>query len=406
MKNNLRADFPVLAQKINGKQLIYVDNAATTQNPTAVTDRLVRFYNTEYGNIYRGIYAIGEHATTLYEEARITVARFIGATPEETIFTQGTTEGINFVATAWGMNHLRAGDEIVLTQLEHHANLIPWQQVAQKTGAVIKFIPIRKDGTLNLDTLDTIITTNTKFVGCIHVSNALGTNNDIKKIITAAHAVGARVLIDAAQSAPHQRLDMAQLGCDFLAFSGHKILGPTGIGVLYIKRDLFDQLSPYQFGGGMIRHATYQNATWLASPQKYEAGTPPIAQAIGLGAALDYLTEHVNFQELKAHEAALCAQLIDGLSGMGHIRMLGPVEQLKREGHLVSFTVDGIHAHDVAAYLDSEGIAVRAGHFCVQPLFELLGLEAAVRISFYCYNTTDEVAYILDKLDSIGKLAI
>ncbi|MEX2437960.1 MAG: SufS family cysteine desulfurase [Candidatus Babeliales bacterium] len=404
MVKKIRNDFPALNQMINGHPLIYVDNASTTQNPMAVTDRLVKFYTTEYGNIYRGIYAVGEHATKLYEQARNTVASYIGAHEDEVIFTQGTTEGINFIATAWGMNHLKAGDEIVLTELEHHANLIPWQQVARATGVTLKFISVRADGTLNLDHLDTLITKKTKFVGCVHISNALGTTNDIQTIIRAARAVGAPILIDAAQSAPHIPLDVHAFDCDFLVFSGHKMCGPTGIGVLYIARRMFDTVPPYQFGGGMLSHATYQTATWLKSPHRYEAGTPPIAQAIGLAAAIEYLKKNVDFKELHRHEASLCAQLIEGLSLMDHIQILGPIEQLKKEGHLVSFVVQGMHAHDAAAYLDTYGIAVRAGHFCAQPLFAKLGIEAALRVSFYCYNTPFEVEKIVSVLGSLPRL--
>ncbi len=401
---DLRKDFPALQQKINDHPLIYVDNAATTQNPKVVTDRLAQFYNEGYANTFRGVYGLGEKTTAAYEQARLKVAEFIGADPQETIFTQGTTESINFVATAWGLNHLKAGDEIVLTELEHHANLIPWQQVAQKTGAILKFISISEDGTLNLDNLDSIITSKTKFVGCIQISNALGTTVDIKRIIKAARAVGAPILIDAAQSVPHIKIDVHELDCDFLAFSGHKMCGPTGIGVLYIAKRMFDSVPPYQFGGGMLSHATYETATWLKPPHRYEAGTPPIAQAIGLGTAIDYLEQNVDFEALKADEASLCAQLIEGLEKMDHIRILGPIDQLKKEGHLVSFVAEGMHAHDVAAYLDSYGIAVRAGHFCAQPLFTKLGLDAAVRVSFYLYNTPQEVDKIISVLKDLPRI--
>ncbi len=393
--NKLSKDFPALQTNVGTREIIYVDNASTTQNPKIVTDQISAFYNNGYANVDRGIYALAEETTIAYEDARTKVAQFIGADAQEIIFTKGTTESINFVATAWGLTHLKKGDEIVLTELEHHANLIPWQQVAHKTGAVLKFIPINDDGSLNLDSLDSIITSKTKFVGCIHISNALGTTVDIKKVIAAARAVGAPILIDAAQSVPHIPVDVHSLDCDFLVFSGHKMCGPTGIGVLYIAKRMFESVPPYQFGGSMINHATYQTATFAKPPAKYEAGTPPIAQAIGLAHAIDYLTAQVDFKTLGMHEAGLCSRFIDGLQKMERIRILGPIDQLKKEGHLVSFTVDGLHAHDVAAALDMQGIYVRAGHFCAQPLFTKLGITAAVRASFYFYNSPDQVDALL-----------
>lgn len=404
MKKNIRAEFPMLQQKTtHGRELIYFNNAATTHKPQAVIDRLVRFYSQEYGTIYRGTYAASEKATALYESARATIATFIHASPKELIFTQGTTAGINFIATAWARAVLKPGDEIVISEMEHHANLIPWQQVAQHTGALVKFIPVKPDGTLDLTDLATIITPKTKLVAVVHVSNVLGTHNDMQRIGTAARSVGARFLIDAAQSVPHQRIDVQKLGCDFLVFSGHKMGGPTGIGVLYLRSTLHTEVPPYQFGGGMVFDAGFTSASWLDSPQKFEAGTPPIAQAIGLAAAVDYLEQNVDFDELKKREAQLCARAIDGLHTISSVRIAGPIDQLKTEGHLVTFSMDGFHAHDVAAYLDAHGISVRAGHHCAQPLSKKLALESSVRISFYCYNTIEEVEYFLAVLRELRK---
>jgi cysteine desulfurase/selenocysteine lyase len=391
----LHKDFPILSQKIDNNPLIYFDNAATTQKPQSVIDALVHFYTTCNANIYRGIHTLAEAATQLYEDARTKVALFIGAFPEEIIFTSGTTEGINFIASTWAEQHINAGDEIVITQLEHHANLLPWQQLVKKKGAMLRCIPVLQDGTLDMSLLDDIITHKTKLVAVVHVSNAVGTHNDIIVIANRAHSVGARILIDAAQSIAHQKIDVTQLNCDFLVFSGHKLMAPTGIGVLFIKKELHDQMPPYRFGGGMVEHADFLHATWRKAPQKFEAGTPAIAQAIGLGAAIDYINKNINFSDLVQHEARLCAQLIDGLLAFPEITLLGPLSQLKQNGHLVSFFVKNIHSHDVAAFLNSRGIAVRAGHHCAQPFATALGYDSSVRVSFYFYNTQEEVEYFL-----------
>jgi cysteine desulfurase/selenocysteine lyase len=395
----LRKEFPLLNQKFGQHSLIYFDNGATSQKPQQVIDALTRFYTQYNSNIGRSIYPFGEQTTMLYEHARQKVAQFINADASEIIFTKGATESINAVASSWGAQYLKKGDEIVITQMEHHSNLIPWQQQAHTSGAVLKYIPLLSDGTLDLSVLPQLFTQKTKIVAVTHVSNALGTHNDIETIIKAAHAVGARVLIDAAQSAPHQKIDVKKLQCDFLVFSGHKMLAPTGIGVLYIKKDLHEQMNPYQFGGGMVYEADLHNATWQKAPHKFEAGTPPIAQAIALGVAVDYLTQHVPFDALQKHEAALCARLITGLSRFKKITVLGPVPQLQEKGHLVSFIIEGIHAHDVASFLGNYGICVRAGNHCAQPLAKELGIVASVRVSFYLYNTLQEVDTLLEVLE-------
>ena len=404
--NNLRKDFPILEKKIHGKPLVYFDNAATTHKPQAVIDAIVEFYTEHNANIGRSIHTLGEEATQMYEDARTKVAHFINArSSAEVVFTGGATESINIVAATWAEKHVQAGDEIVVSELEHHANLLPWQRVAQKNGAKLVFIPVNFDGTLQLDRLSHVLSEKTKLVAITHSSNALGTHNDISVIVAQAHAVGAKVLVDAAQSAPHQAIDVQQLGCDFLAFSAHKMMGPTGIGVLYVAQSLHDQLVPYRLGGGMVYEADYHTARWLPMPQLLEAGTLFTAQAIGLAAAIDYLQKKVEFTALQKHESALCARLIDGLVSLPQITILGPVEQLKKTGHLVSFLVDGIHPHDVAAYLDQHGICVRAGHHCAQPLAKKLGVDASVRASFYCYNTLDEVDFLVDVLRQLVQSA-
>lgn len=392
-------DFPLL----NNHELIFFDNASTTQKPQAVIDALVNFYTHANANVYRGIYPLAEHATQLYEDARATVAAFIGAQPHEIVFTSGTTESINFVAATWAETHLKEGDEIVISELEHHANLLVWQQLALKKHLVLKYIPIDVSGELDFSSIDTIITHKTKLVSVIHISNAIGTHVDIEYIIKKAHAVGARVLIDAAQSVAHQKIDIKLLQCDFLAFSGHKVLGPTGIGVLFIKNELHDQVPPYRFGGLMVENAGFFNATFKKAPYKFQAGTPPIAQAIGLKAALDYYQTHINYHQLAEHESALCARLIDSLCHMPEVRIVGSTGQLKKNGHLVSFVVNEIHAHDVAAFVSQYGIAVRAGHHCAQPFAHKLGYNASVRVSFFAYNTHESVDYFVSILKKLLK---
>jgi cysteine desulfurase/selenocysteine lyase len=399
--NTIRKDFPFLQQKQNDKPIIYFDNAATTQKPQAVIDAITHYYSYQNAPIHRSVYAAAENVTALYEQARAAIAHFINAKPSEIIFTKGTTESINAVATAWALRTIKAGDEIVVTEIEHHSNLVPWQQVCEATGATLKFIPIHNDGTLNLDGIDNIITRKTKLVAVSHVSNALGSHSDIAYIIHKAHDSGARCLIDAAQSAPHQTIDVQALKPDFLVFGGHKMLAPTGIGILYIASHLHEQMAPYQFGGGMVFNVEKYTATWLKSPQKFEAGTPPIAQAIGFGAAIEYLNKNVSFDLLASHEAALCSRLIDGLNTIKQVHVLGPVKQLKQKGHLVSFFIDGIHAHDVATYLGNNGVYMRAGHYCAQPLAERLGLDASVRASFYCYNLLEEIDQLIILIEKL-----
>ncbi len=397
----LRSDFPFLKTKIDSKPIAFLDNAATSQKPYPVLEALTTFYEKYSAPVHRGIYTSAEAATQLYEDARTTLAQFINAERSEIVFTSGTTSGINGIARSWALNKLTKLDEIVLTELEHHANLIPWQEVCQKTGAQLRFIPIIPDGNLDYSSLDRIINTKTKLVAVTHCSNAIGTLVDVKRIINQARAVGARTLIDAAQTAPHQKINVKELDCDFLAFSGHKMLGPTGIGVLYIAKRLQEEVLPLNYGGGMVSNVSYYNASWAAAPHKFEGGTPPIAQAVGLATAVEYLQKHINFDEFQKYEAALCANLIEELKKIKGMRVLGPEEQLKATGHLVSFTLQGVHAHDIAAYADTCGISVRAGNHCAQPLLKKLGIEASVRVSFYLYSGHDDVERFINCLKAL-----
>ena len=397
----LRSDFPIIAQKMDGNPLIYFDSASTSQKPQVVIDALVSFYARANANVHRGIYQLAEDATTLFEDARKKIATFINALPEEIVFTRGTTDSINMVAGSWGLEHIQDGDEIIVTELEHHSNFVPWQQLAIKQGAILRIIAVNQDGTLQMDQLERYLNKKTKLIAISQVSNALGVHNDIPTFVRAARSVGAKILVDAAQSAAHQAIDVKKLDVDFLAFSVHKLLGPTGIGILYIKKSLHEQMPPFEFGGGMIYEVCLHKTSFLRAPYKFEAGTPPIAQAIGLAAAVDYMKKNINFDALQKYEASLCAQLIEGVSPIQRIQLLGPLEQLSQKGHLVSFIVDGMHSHDVAAYLSKCGICVRAGHHCAQPLAKKLGLDATVRASFYFYNTPQEVEHLIFSLKKL-----
>lgn len=400
----LKNDFPFFSSPKNRRQpVIYLDSAATTQKPQMVIDAIVDFYTNRNANVHRTLYNLGEDATVLYEQAREKIARFINAKhPEEIIFTKGTTESINFVASTWAAANLHEGDQIVLSRAEHHSNLLPWQHAASVTSTQLKFIEIDSENYTFVNP-ESFLTPAPKLVAITYDSNVLGPvwnhqNGQLKNFITAAHKVGAKVLIDAAQIVAHKSLDVQALDADFVAFSGHKMFGPTGIGVLYIKRELHDQIQPYQFGGSMVHSVSFTDATWATAPQKFEAGTPPIADAIGLGAAVDYIKNYVDFKALAQHEAVLCAQLLDGLGEISGITIVGNQSRIKEQGHLVSFSVDGIHAHDIAAYLGNQGIAVRAGHHCAQPLANLLGFESLVRASVSLYNTPEDVSMFLDAL--------
>ena len=395
---HIRKQFPLWSQEHNS-DLIYLDSAATTQKPTVMIDAVRDFYAYNSANVGRGIYNLAEQATESYENARKEVARFIGASSQELLFTSGTTDGINCVAS-WVSGWLKPADEIVVTELEHHSNLVPWQQISQKIGAILRYIPVDDDGILQYEQLDTIITNKTKFVAIAHVSNAIGVHNNLDLIIQHARAAGAYVLVDAAQSVPHQSIDVRHIDCDFLAFSAHKMLGPTGIGALYVRKELQDSIMPSRFGGGMVFEVSKDRVQWVKGPQKFEAGTPPIAQAIGFGAAIRFL-ESINYVDLERHEASLCAKLIDFLEQKNNVRIIGSKKELKMRGHLVSFVIDRLHAHDVAAYLNQKNICVRAGHHCAQPLAQRLQYNASIRVSFYCYNTFNDVDRLCEALNKI-----
>jgi len=398
----LRRDIPLLNTPFKGSPLVYFDNAATTQKPKAVIDAISTFYAYENAPVGRSIYTLAEQATSRYEAARETVAQFLGAyDATEIVFTAGATAASNMIATAWARTQLDSGDQIVISALEHHSNLIIWQQLAFSCDAELVIIPVDTYGILDMTFAQRCITKDTKIVSVSHVSNSIGTCIPVAQLATWAHAVGARLIVDACQSVPHGGVNVQDLGCDMLFFSAHKIMGPTGIGVAYIRKELHEQLSPYQFGGGMVYSADYYEATWRDMPYRLEAGTPPVAEAIGLAAALDYFTTYLNPQEIHSHEAALTAQLIQGLQRIPGIHILGPIEQQTEQRHIVSFVCEKFHAHDVAAYLNSYNICVRAGNHCAQPLADALEIPASVRVSFYWYNTHDEVTFFLAVLTKL-----
>jgi len=388
-------DFPLLARCINGKRIVYLDNGATSQKPDTVISAMNHFYTQDNANVHRGIHQLSQRATMEYENAHQVVADFIGASFEEIIFTRGTTESLNFLAEALTKN-LQPGDEIVLSQMEHHSNLVPWLQQAKERKLGIRYIPITKDYHLDMEQAQKIITPKTKIVSITHMSNVLGTINDIPTLAKLAHKVGAVLIVDAAQSVPHLTIDVHDLGCDFLVFSGHKMYGPTGIGVLYGKKRLLEQLNPFQYGGGMIREVTFEYATWNDLPWKFEAGTPPIAEAIGLSAAVGYLTAQ-GMQHLKEHEQQLTQYTLQKLSEIQGLTIVGP-GTTKHRGPVISFTLQGLNPHDVSELLDREGIAVRGGHHCAMPLLNLLGLEGVTRVSLAIYNTKDDIDQLFEAI--------
>lgn len=395
----IRSYFPILDQEINGHPLVYLDNGATSQKPTQVIEAIKKYYEFENSNVHRGVHTLGNRATDSYEGAREKVRKFMNAkSTKEVIFTRGTTTAINMVAQSYGLANLKEGDEIVITHMEHHSNIIPWQQLAKRTGAVLKYIDLETDGTLSLEKVRETITNQTKIVSIVYVSNVLGTMNPIKEITQIAHEHGAVIVVDGAQAAPHLKLDVQALDCDFLAFSGHKMCGPTGIGVLYGKEALLEKMEPIEFGGEMIDFVGLYDSTWKELPWKFEGGTPIIAGAIGLGAAIDFL-EEIGLDEIEQHEHELAAYAMQKMSAIDGLTIYGPTDPAKRAG-IVTFNLDDVHPHDVATVLDMSGIAVRAGHHCAQPLMKWLQCVATARASFYIYNSEEDIDSLVTGLVS------
>jgi cysteine desulfurase/selenocysteine lyase len=392
----IRGDFPILDQQVHGRPLVYFDSAASSQKPRQVIDALRHYYEHDHANVHRGLHALSTRATEAYEGARMKIARYLGAaSEEEIIFTRGTTEGINLVAQSWGGKNVRSGDVILLTEMEHHSNLVPWQLLAERTGAHLRFVPVGEDGTLRMEELPNLLTPEVKIFAFTHISNSLGTINPVAELCRAARAAGVVTLVDAAQSAGHVPIDVQALGCDFLAFSGHKMCAPTGIGALYGRAELLNAMPPWHGGGEMILSVTYEKSTYKQSPHRFEAGTPNIADAVGLGAAVDYL-ESIGRAAILEHDAALAAYAQEGLATLPGVRVHGP---LRRAG-LVGFTMDAAHPHDLTTYADQHGLALRGGHHCNQPLMRKMGLPGTTRASFYFYNTKAEIDRMIEILEA------
>jgi cysteine desulfurase / selenocysteine lyase len=399
----LRADFPIFEQEIHGKPLAYLDSAVSSQKPRQVLDALRTFYETSYGNVHRGVYLLSERATSAYEGARSKLAAFVNApSPREVIFVRGATEGLNLVAYAWGLNNLGPGDVVVVTELEHHSNFVPWQYVAKRTGAEFRMIRLTDEGELALDRLDDLAGEgNVKVVAANLVSNALGTVNPIERLAAWAREQGAISVVDAAQAAPHRRIDVQALGCDFLAFSSHKMCGPTSVGALWGRAELLEAMEPFNLGGHMIRSVRFEETTWGELPYKFEAGTQPIAEAVGFGAAADYLND-VGLEAIEEHERELTTYALERLADLPGVITYGPPAE--RRAGIISFNVEGIHPHDVAQVLDSEGVAIRAGHHCCQPLMTRLGVAATNRASFYLYTVPAEIDRLVDGLHKARRI--
>ena len=385
----IRDDFPILARDVEGKPLVYLDSAATSQKPVVVLDAMDAFYRETNANVRRGVYSLAADADHRFEAARASIARLVNAPLDGLVSTKNVTEALNLVAWAWGIRNLRPGDEVVVSIMEHHSNIVPWQLVGTITGAAVRFCPITPDGELDLDALRGLIGGRTRLVSIVHVSNALGTINPVREIADLAHDAGALMMVDGAQSVPHMPVDFAALGCDFLAFTGHKMLGPTGVGILAARPEILDGIEPFMGGGEMIDDVTTEGSTWAVGPRKFEAGTPPIAEVIGLGAAAEYLMG-IGMQRVRAHELALTEYALEALKEIEGIRVFGPRDPARR-GCPISFELPGVHAHDVAQFLDQEGICVRAGHHCTKPLMRALGVTATARASTHVYSRFDEI---------------
>jgi len=391
----IRSDFPILGERAHGHPLIYFDSAATSQKPRAVIDALRDYYEHTNANVHRGLHVLSSRATEAYERSRERVAQYLGAaSAEEIVFTRGTTESINLVAQSWGGKFLREGDVILLTEMEHHSNLVPWQLIAQRVGARLRFVPVRDDGTLALEELPSLLTDEVKLFAFTHVSNSLGTINPVAELCRKARAAGVLTLVDAAQSAGHLPLNVQELGCDFLAFSGHKMCAPTGIGALYGRAEVLDSIPPWQGGGEMIVGVTLEKSTFKKAPHRFEAGTPHIAGAIGLAAAIDYI-EQIGRAQIFEHDARLAQHAIEGMTALAGMRILGPAGQ---RGAIVGFVMNAVHPHDLTTFADRQGLALRGGHHCNQPLMKKFGLPGTTRASFYFYNTIEEVDRMIEIL--------
>lgn len=398
---SIRNDFPILTQKVNGKPLVYLDNGATSQKPKQVIESLVNYYSTYNSNIHRGVHTLSQKATDAYEQARNTIQQYINANnSSEVIFTKGATEGINLVAQSFAQHNLKSGDEILITAMEHHANIVPWQMVCEKTGAKLVVAPINKNGELIFDELKKLLNKNTKIVSVAHVSNALGTINPVKEIITLAHQFGAKVLVDGCQAVQHMAVDVQDLDCDFYCFSGHKIFGPTGIGVLYGKEVELNNLPPYQGGGDMIKTVTFEKTTYNELPFKFEAGTPPIAEAIALGAAINYINE-IGINAIEKYEHQLLNYATKKISEIENVKIIG---EAKSKAGVLSFVVNGIHPYDIGMILDKQGVAVRTGHHCAQPVMDFYKIPGTVRASFAFYNTFAEIDFFIEALKKAIKM--
>jgi len=397
----LRQDFPALHQQVHGKPLAYLDNAASAQTPVQVIDAIRGFYERDRSNVHRGVHELSQRATQSYEQARIKVQRFLNAAAlEEIIYVRGATEGINLVASSWGQANIGTGDEVLISALEHHSNIVPWQMLCERTGAKLRVIPMNDAGELRLDVYADMLSERVKLVAVNHVSNALGTINPVKQMIAQAHAIGAIAMIDGAQAAPHMAVDVRDLDADFYVFSGHKVYGPTGIGVLYGKRALLEAMPPYQGGGDMIAYVTFEKTTYNELPYKFEAGTPNIADAIGLGAAVDY-AQAIGMDAIAAYEASLLDYATEQVRALGGIRLVGTAQE---KASVLSFIIGDIHAHDAGTILDREGIAVRAGHHCAQPVMDFYGVPATTRASFAFYNTREEVDALCRGIEKVKEL--
>ncbi len=397
----VRRDFPILREEVHGKPLVYLDNAATTQKPRAVIDALVHYYEHDNANIHRGVHLLSQRATDAYEGARAKVRRFLNAASDrEVLFVRGATEGINLVAQAFGRSRVHAGDEVLITAMEHHSNIVPWQLLCESAGAQLKVVPMNERGELDLGALERLITPKTKLLSVVHLSNALGTLNPVEEIVKVAHGKGVPVLVDGAQSTPHLAVDVQAMGCDFFVFSGHKVYGPTGIGVLWGKKALLDSMPPWQGGGDMILSVTFEKTTYNRLPHKFEAGTPAIAEVIGLGAALDYLMA-LGLDAVAAHEAELFDYAVKRLGAIEGLRFIGTAAQ---RASVLSFELEGVHPHDVGTILDQEGVAVRAGHHCAQPTMAFFGVDATARASLGLYNTRQEIDLLAAGLQRVKEV--